>query len=54
MRRPGPIAAIERGVLIVLGIPAYGIKFTGVDASAIPARLSSRNVDNVLANAIPD
>jgi uncharacterized membrane protein YdfJ with MMPL/SSD domain/pSer/pThr/pTyr-binding forkhead associated (FHA) protein len=53
MKRPGPIAAISAAVLIALGIPAYGIKFTGVDASAIPSGLSSRTVDNVLSTQYP-
>ena len=36
MRRPVPVAAGARALLIVLGIPFWGIKFTGVDASVLP------------------
>jgi uncharacterized membrane protein YdfJ with MMPL/SSD domain/pSer/pThr/pTyr-binding forkhead associated (FHA) protein len=49
MRRPGRVAAISAAFLILLGIPALGIKFTGVDASSIPKDLSSRKVDDALS-----
>ncbi|MDX6668035.1 MAG: putative drug exporter of the superfamily, partial [Solirubrobacteraceae bacterium] len=42
MRRPGPIAAGTALLLILMGIPAWGIKFTGVDSSAVPSDLTPR------------
>jgi RND superfamily putative drug exporter len=48
MRRPVPVALASTAILIALGIPAWGIKFTGVDASAVPSSLSARQVDNAL------
>lgn len=44
MRRPVAVALASVAVLIALGIPATGIKFTGVDARDLPTSLSSRQV----------
>ena len=38
MRRPVPFAVGATTLLIALGLPFLGIKFTGVDASVLPAR----------------
>jgi len=48
MKRPVIVAVVSAAFLIALGIPATGIKFIGVDASAVPTSLSSRKVDDAL------
>jgi uncharacterized membrane protein YdfJ with MMPL/SSD domain len=53
MRRPIPIATVSAIVLIVVGIPFYGIKFTSVDAQILPTSASARQVDDVLRSEFP-
>jgi uncharacterized membrane protein YdfJ with MMPL/SSD domain len=53
MRRPVPIAAGAAGLLIVLGIPFLGVKFTGVDASVLPRDHSARVVDDAIKTEFP-
>src|SRR3954447_21670951 len=53
MRRPVPVAAGAATLLIVLGIPFWGIKFTGVDAGVLPRDHSARMVDDALAKEFP-
>jgi uncharacterized membrane protein YdfJ with MMPL/SSD domain len=53
MRRPAPIATVCVVVLLALGIPFTGIKFVGVDASAVPQGLSARTVDDALLRDYP-
>ena len=53
MRRPGLVAALSAGFLILVALPALGIKFTGVDASSIPKHLSSRQVDDAISKNFP-
>ena len=48
MRRPGAVAAVSATVLILLALPATGIKFTGIDGSSVPSQLTSRQVDDAL------
>jgi RND superfamily putative drug exporter len=48
MRRPGRIAAISAALLIALGIPFLGIRFTSVDASVLGAQHSARQADDIL------
>jgi RND superfamily putative drug exporter len=48
MRRPGTIAAAAAALLIALGVPFAGIKFTAVDASVLPQTSSARQVDDAL------
>jgi uncharacterized membrane protein YdfJ with MMPL/SSD domain len=48
MRRPGTIAAASAAVLIALGTPFTGIKFTAVDASVLPETSTARQVDDAL------
>ena len=50
MRRPGPVAAVTAIVLIILALPALGIKFTSVDASVLPTSASARQVSDALAS----
>jgi uncharacterized membrane protein YdfJ with MMPL/SSD domain len=53
IRRPLPVAIAGAAVLLVLGLPFTGIKFTSVDASVLPAGASSRQVSDTLANDFP-
>jgi uncharacterized membrane protein YdfJ with MMPL/SSD domain len=53
MRRPIPIATASAILLIVLGIPFYGIKFTSVDAQILPKEASARQVDDTLRADFP-
>jgi RND superfamily putative drug exporter len=53
MRRPGRIAVGSAALLIAVGIPFLGIKFTGVDASVLPKDLSARQVSDALGTRFP-
>jgi RND superfamily putative drug exporter len=53
MRRPGRVAIATAALLVVLGLPASGIKFTGIDASVLPAGASARVVDQALRRDFP-
>ena len=46
MRRPAQIAIASATLLIVAGIPFWGVKFISVDASVLPTTTSSRQVDD--------
>ncbi len=45
MRRPAPVAVAATCLLLALGVPFRSIRFTGVDASVLPASVSSHVVD---------
>ncbi len=49
MRRPAPVAALSATLLILLGLPFLGIRFTGVDATALPRSESARRVADAVA-----
>jgi uncharacterized membrane protein YdfJ with MMPL/SSD domain len=53
MRRPVPFAAGAAALLIALGLPFLGIKFTGVDAGVLPRDHSARVVDDALGKEFP-
>ena len=53
MRRPVPVAVGASTLLIVLGLPFLGIKFTGVDASVLPRDHSARVVNDALERDFP-
>ena len=53
MRRPIPVATLSAALLIVLGLPFLGIKFTGVDAQVLPERTSAHQVDDILTTEFP-
>jgi uncharacterized membrane protein YdfJ with MMPL/SSD domain len=53
MRRPIPIATVSAVVLLVLGIPFLGIKFTSVDAQILPESASARQVDDAMRAEFP-
>jgi uncharacterized membrane protein YdfJ with MMPL/SSD domain len=53
MRRPLPIALLGTVLLLGLGAPFLGIKFTGVDASVLPEGSEALHVDAVLREEFP-
>jgi uncharacterized membrane protein YdfJ with MMPL/SSD domain len=53
MRRPGRIAIASAAVMIALGLPSLGIKFTSVDPSVLPPDASARQVDEALNRDFP-
>jgi RND superfamily putative drug exporter len=53
MRQPARIAIATATVLIVLGIPFLGIKFTSVDAQVLPDSESARQVDDRMRADFP-
>lgn len=53
MRRPVRIAVITGALMVALGLPFLGIKFTGVDAGVLPASASSRQVADILNTDFP-
>ena len=53
MRRPARTAIASAAVLIALGLPFLGIKFTAVDASVLPATASARQVDDSIKRDFP-
>lgn len=48
MRRPVATALTGTALLLAMGAPFLGIKFTGVDATVLPASSEARGVDTVL------
>jgi uncharacterized membrane protein YdfJ with MMPL/SSD domain len=53
MRQPGRIAIATAALLIALGLPFLGIRFTSVDAQVLPESASARQVDDVLRSDFP-
>lgn len=53
MRRPGPIAVVTAAGLILLSLPAFGMKFVAVDATILPPGESSRVVQETLERDFP-
>jgi uncharacterized membrane protein YdfJ with MMPL/SSD domain len=53
MRRPVPVAVGASALLIAMGLPFLGIKFTGVDAGVLPRDHSARVVDEALETEFP-
>src|SRR5262249_30193909 len=54
MRRPGPIAAVTSLGLILLGLPALGLRFTTVDDQVLPTSASARQVGDALRTEFPE
>ncbi|GAA3203639.1 MMPL family transporter [Actinocorallia longicatena] len=54
MRRPLVLGGAAALVLVLLGAPFAGIRFTGVDASVLPADASAGQVSRELERAFPD
>ncbi len=53
MRFPGRIAIAASVLLIVMGLPFLGIKFTSVDGQVLPQTASARQVDDALRADFP-
>lgn len=53
MRRPIPVALAGTAILLVLGAPFLGIKFTGVDATVLPDGSEAKAVDTLLRSQFP-
>ena len=53
MRRPVPVAVAATTLLVVLALPFLSIRFTGVDASVLPPKLSARVVDTAVRREFP-
>jgi RND superfamily putative drug exporter len=53
MRRPLAVALASGALLVVLGLPFLHIRFTGVDATVLPAQASSRIVEEALRRDFP-
>ena len=53
MRRPVPIATLSALLLIVLGLPFFGIKFTSADPQILPEEASARQVDDAIRAEFP-
>ena len=54
MRRPLPIAVATAAVLVALGLPFIGVRFTGVDASVLPTSASARQVQDAIHARAPE
>jgi uncharacterized membrane protein YdfJ with MMPL/SSD domain len=52
-RFPGRIAAATAALLVAVGLPFAAIEFTSVDAQALPASASARQVDTTLQADFP-
>ncbi len=48
MKRPVVIAAATAGLLLMLGVPFTGVRFTGFDPSVLPQASSGRQVDRIV------
>ncbi len=48
MKRPLVIAAATVGLLLLLGLPFTGVRFTGFDPSVLPKASSGRQVDKIV------
>jgi putative drug exporter of the RND superfamily len=53
MRRPGRVAVLSATLLIALGLPFLGVKFTSVDATVLPKDEAARKVDTALRTEFP-
>ncbi|HVY97505.1 MAG TPA: MMPL family transporter [Solirubrobacterales bacterium] len=53
MRRPAPIATLSALLLIVLGIPFFGIKFDTVDPTVLPKSASARQAYDTISQQFP-
>ncbi len=49
MRRPLPTAVLSAALLIAIGLPFLGIKFSSVDATDLPTSFGARQVSDYLA-----
>jgi uncharacterized membrane protein YdfJ with MMPL/SSD domain len=54
MRRPVAVAAATIALLVLLGLPIVGLKFTGIDSTVLPKDQSARTVEDALRNDFPE
>jgi RND superfamily putative drug exporter len=53
LRRPGLVAAITSGALLLLALPALRTQWSGVDARVLPASASARVVEEAITRDFP-
>ncbi len=53
MRRPVPVATLSALLLIVLGLPFFGIKFNTVDPTVLPRSASARQAYETVSHEFP-
>ena len=53
MRRPIPVATLSALLLIVLGLPFFGIKFNTVDPTVLPQSASARQAYDAISHEFP-
>ena len=53
MRRPLPVATLSALLLIVLGLPFFGIKFNTVDPTVLPESASARQAYDTVSDEFP-
>ncbi len=53
MRRPVPVATLSAALLILMGIPFFGIKFNTVDPTVLPSSASARQAYDVINGEFP-
>ncbi|HVO55162.1 MAG TPA: MMPL family transporter [Solirubrobacterales bacterium] len=53
MRRPVPVATLSALLLIVLGLPFFGIKFNTVDPTVLPQSASARQAYETISDEFP-
>jgi uncharacterized membrane protein YdfJ with MMPL/SSD domain len=53
MRRPAVVAIVSGGLMVLLALPAFGVRFTTTDSSVLPASANARQVDEVLTRDFP-
>ena len=53
MRRPGIVAAATAVLLLIVALPALGIRFTSVDAGVLPTSAAARQVSDTISADFP-
>ncbi len=53
MRRPAVVAIVSAAFMVLLALPAFGVKFTTTDSSVLPQSANARQVDQVLTREFP-
>jgi RND superfamily putative drug exporter len=53
MRHPGLVAAGTTALLLVIAAPALGVRWSGIDATVLPASQSARVVSDTVAREFP-
>jgi len=53
MRRPTAVALVSGAFMVLLALPALGVKFTTTDSSVLPQSANARQVDQMLTREFP-